>query len=183
VNAPLEPEACRIEACEQYADGLLDPAALFKARLAIHRQLARLSGPPRALAASVSLALGVPGLPYPETCTLVVGWIRACHASERDRAQEHLIGLVRDLFGNPFRPVAIMPEWLSWEGGLVATLAEAAYERRTAPGGALCADGLAVLADALEEAGCDDESMLSHLREPGQHARGCWVVDRLTGRS
>jgi hypothetical protein len=42
---------------------------------------------------------------------------------------------------------------------------------------------LAVLADALEEAGCQDQDVLSHFRSGGEHARGCWVVDLLLGRS
>jgi hypothetical protein len=159
--------------------------ALLEAREAVqrHSATARLVGSPGALASAVSLALGVPGQPYPETCTFVVDWISACPLPALDGAQEHLSRLVRDLFGNPFRPVLVKPEWLSWQGGLVARLAEAAYERRGTPDGLLCPDTLAVLADALEEAGCDEESMLNHLREPGPHARGCWVVDRLTGRS
>ena len=41
---------------------------------------------------------------------------------------------------------------------------------------------LPVLADALEEAGCTTEAILSHCRQPGEHVRGCWVVDLLTGR-
>jgi hypothetical protein len=43
-------------------------------------------------------------------------------------------------------------------------------------------DRLAVLADALEEAGCADADILSHLRGPGPHVRGCWVVDLLLGK-
>jgi hypothetical protein len=41
---------------------------------------------------------------------------------------------------------------------------------------------LAVLADALEEAGCADAELLGHLRGPGLHVRGCWAVDSLLGR-
>jgi hypothetical protein len=39
-----------------------------------------------------------------------------------------------------------------------------------------------VLADALQDAGCDDEGLLGRLRAPGPHARGCWCLDLLTGR-
>jgi hypothetical protein len=42
---------------------------------------------------------------------------------------------------------------------------------------------LAVLADALEESGCTSEDVLGHLRGPGPHVRGCWVVDLCLGRS
>ena len=41
---------------------------------------------------------------------------------------------------------------------------------------------LAVLFDALEEAGCDDAEILNHLRSPGPHVRGCWAVDLLLGK-
>jgi len=41
---------------------------------------------------------------------------------------------------------------------------------------------LPILADALEEAGCDDVDVLAHLRGPGPHARGCWALDLVLGR-
>ncbi len=72
-------------------------------------------------------------------------------------------------------PVALDPAWLAWNGGLVRGLAEAI--RRDPAGGQL-----PVLADALEEAGCSDEEILRHLREPGLHVRGCWVLDLLLGK-
>jgi hypothetical protein len=43
-------------------------------------------------------------------------------------------------------------------------------------------DRLPVLADALEDAGCGDPAVLGHLRGPGPHARGCWVVDLVLGK-
>jgi hypothetical protein len=86
------------------------------------------------------------------------------------------IDLLRDIFGNPFRPVSISPGWLT---PTVTNLATAAYEERILPSGELDSARLAVLADALEEAGCDSADVLSHLREPGPHVRGCWVVDLL----
>jgi hypothetical protein len=90
--------------------------------------------------------------------------------------------LLRDLFGNPFRPVPVDPAWLAWRGGTVARLAQAAYQHRHLPSGHLDPARLAVLADALEEAGCSDPDILAHLRGPGPHARGCWPVDLLLGR-
>ena len=41
--------------------------------------------------------------------------------------------------------------------------------------------GLPILADALEEAGCDNADILSHFRR-GDHAHGCWALDGLLGR-
>jgi hypothetical protein len=66
----------------------------------------------------------------------------------------------------------VQPAWLAWNGGTVVNLAQAIYEE--------CAfDHLPILADALEEAGCADSSVLDHCRLPGLHVRGCWVVDLL----
>jgi hypothetical protein len=60
-------------------------------------------------------------------------------------------------------------------------MAQAAYEHRDLPGGTLEPHRLAVLADALEEAGCDNPLILGHLRGPGTHWRGCWAVDGCLG--
>jgi pSer/pThr/pTyr-binding forkhead associated (FHA) protein len=95
---------------------------------------------------------------------------------EAERAAQ--AGLLRDLF-RPFRPVAVDPAWLHWEGGLIPQLAGAAYEQRCLPGGTLEPDRLRVLADALEDAGCACADLLAHLRGPGTHVRGCWAIDLL----
>jgi hypothetical protein len=42
--------------------------------------------------------------------------------------------------------------------------------------------GMPILADALEEAGCNNADILAHCREPGVHVRGCWVVDLLLAK-
>jgi hypothetical protein len=91
-------------------------------------------------------------------------------------------GLLRCLFGNPFRPVTVEPLWLVWRDGAVVKLAQAAYDNRSLRSGHLDPARLAVLADALEDAGCADAAILAHCRGPGEHVRGCWAVDLLTGR-
>ena len=40
----------------------------------------------------------------------------------------------------------------------------------------------AVLADALEDAGCDSQELLAHCRGGGPHVRGCWAVDLVLGK-
>ncbi len=40
-----------------------------------------------------------------------------------------------------------------------------------------------ILGDALEAAGCTPVEALRHCREPGEHVRGCWVVDALLGKT
>jgi hypothetical protein len=83
--------------------------------------------------------------------------------------------LLRCIVGNPFRPSTVDPNWLSWNDGIVASLALSIYsEHRFTE--------LPVLADALEEAGCDDANILDHCRQPDEHVRGCWVIDSLLGK-
>jgi hypothetical protein len=65
----------------------------------------------------------------------------------------------------------------------VANLAQAAYDNRLMPSGLLDNARLVILADALEEAGCDDVQILGHLRCGGEHVRGCHVLDALCGKS
>jgi hypothetical protein len=102
------------------------------------------------------------------------------HAAERQAQAAAL----RDIFGNPFRhPPAIDPAWLAWQGGTVAQLAQAAYTERTLPEGTLDPTRLALVADALEDAGCTDAELLGHLRGPGPHVRGCWALDLVLGKS
>jgi hypothetical protein len=64
----------------------------------------------------------------------------------------------------------------------VLSLALAAYTDRNLPSGELDHARLAVLADALEEAGCSEQSLRDHLRSPGPHVRGCWALDLLLGK-
>jgi hypothetical protein len=84
--------------------------------------------------------------------------------------------LLREVFGNPFRGVAIDPAWLRWNGSTVARLS-----RDIAESGRF--EDLPVLADALEEAGCQDEALLRHCRSGVWHAPGCWVLDVLLGEA
>jgi hypothetical protein len=89
-------------------------------------------------------------------------------------------GYARCIFGDTFRPasaraVGVVPG--------VAALAWPAYEQRTLPSGHLDNARLAVLSDALEEAGCTDADLLAHLRSPGPHVRGCWPLDLVLGKA
>lgn len=86
-----------------------------------------------------------------------------------DLNQAHLL---RCIAGNPFRPVAFDPIWRT---ETVVALASAIYTERAF-------DRMPILADALEESGCDPADVLSHCRGPGPHARGCWVVDGVLGK-
>jgi hypothetical protein len=82
--------------------------------------------------------------------------------------------LLRDVVGNPFRPVSVDPQWLEWRDGTVARMARTMYsERRFAD--------MPVLADALEDAGCTNADVLAHCRNGGPHALGCWALDLVLG--
>jgi hypothetical protein len=96
-----------------------------------------------------------------------------------------LADVLRDLLGPlPFRLApAVRPRWLSWNDGAVTKMAQAIYAERLLPAGELEPARLAVMADALEEAGCSNPEVLAHLRSPGPHVRGCWVVDLLLGKT
>jgi hypothetical protein len=89
--------------------------------------------------------------------------------------------LARCVFGNPGWRLSIPEAWRRWGDGTLARLAQAAYEERQLPAGTLDNARLAVLADALEEAGCCEAVPLRHLRFGGTHVRGCFVLDALLG--
>jgi hypothetical protein len=81
--------------------------------------------------------------------------------------------LLQDVFRNPFRPVVVTPSWLTSD---TRTLAEGIYQDRAF-------DRLPILADALQDAECDNVEILNHCRQSGIHVRGCWVVDLILGKS
>jgi hypothetical protein len=89
-----------------------------------------------------------------------------------DEGKRAALLLIREIFGNPFRQITLDPAWRTQTATQLAT---AIYDDRAF-------DRLPILADALEEAGCTDADILSHLRGPGPHVRGCWVVDLLLGK-
>jgi hypothetical protein len=86
-----------------------------------------------------------------------------------------MLGLLHEVFGNPFRPATVNSTWLAWNGGTIRNIAQAIYDERAF-------DRMPILADALEDAGCDNADILRHCREPGEHVRGCWVIDLLLGK-
>jgi hypothetical protein len=83
--------------------------------------------------------------------------------------------LLRDTLGNPFVSVTANASWLAWNNSTVTNLAQAIYADRAF-------DRLPILADALEDAGCNQQDILNHLRGGGEHCRGCWALDLVLGR-
>ena len=82
------------------------------------------------------------------------------------------VALLLDIFGNPFRPVTSDPSWLT---STVVSLAEGIDTQRAF-------DRMPILADALQDAGCDAADILDHCRRAVSHVRGCWVIDLLLGK-
>ena len=91
------------------------------------------------------------------------------HELEEAERRQRLI--ILDIFGNPFRPPEPDPRWLT---GNVVDLARAIYAEKAF-------ERMPILADALMDAGCNDEQLLEHCRSAGPHVRGCWALDLTLG--
>ncbi|QDU20563.1 hypothetical protein [Urbifossiella limnaea] len=91
----------------------------------------------------------------------------------KEAARREQCDALRDIFGNPFHPVVFSPEWRT---EAVVALARGIYEERAW-------DRMPVLADALEDAGCDCIELLEYCRGPNTHVRGCWLVDLVLGKT
>ena len=100
------------------------------------------------------------------------GVLIAAAEREQNAEKEKQAFLLRDIFGNRFRPITFNPSWLT---PTVIHLAQSIYGDRAF-------DQMPRLADALEEAGCTNADILSHCRSEGPHVRGCWVVDLILGK-
>ena len=86
---------------------------------------------------------------------------------------EQTADLIRDVFGNPFRPVAFDPNWRT---SSAIALAKTMYDARDF-------SAMPILADALQDAGCEHAEVLTHCRTASTHVRGCWVVDLVLGKA
>jgi hypothetical protein len=135
-------------------------------------ELPNMTYPFRAAAMAITAAVYSafrPSQPFADACKPK---FRRTHDPAKKREHDAQVHLVRDLFGNPFRTVTVDPAWLAWNGRTIRNLAEAIYNERAF-------DRMPILADALEDAGCNDADILDHLRGPGPHSRGCWPLDLL----
>ena len=88
----------------------------------------------------------------------------------RRRRKRHLL---RDIFGNPFKTRTKIKK--AWRTDTAVTLARQMYDARDF-------SAMPILADALQDAGCNSADILAHCRGPGPHVRGCWVVDLVLGK-
>jgi hypothetical protein len=162
---------------EAFADGLVDTTAL----LSLTGHTANRNDP-----AHEAATLPNPGVPLAHHAALAAdlvsrwradpaGTQRGTHEFYEKLAVERaaLANLVRDIFGNPFRKLAFDP---AWRTDTAVSLARLMYDSRDF-------GAMPILADALQDAGCEDEEMLTHCRESDStHVRGCWVVDLVLGK-
>ncbi len=95
------------------------------------------------------------------------------HDPDERRAQADVL---REIMGDPSRPVALDRAVLAWNDGTVARLAEAIHTRASY-------EDMPLLHDALLDAGCDDDNILTHCRTAEGHVKGCWVLDLLLGKA
>jgi hypothetical protein len=162
----LDSERCLhlLTVAERFADGQATEQELALARVAA--QPANKWGERAAgFAAAASLDM-------PWAVLHVLDNVRAAHQRKPDKDAARLgqVAIIRDVFGNHFPRVKASPAWSQWNDGLVVRMAEQIYEERTF-------EDLPMLADALEEAGCEQPSLLGHLRGGGVHVPGCWALD------
>jgi hypothetical protein len=165
----LTDQRCRtaVEVAERYADGLATDAE----RTAVQERVetARVDDPLRVAVRWT--------LTDPDPWMVGVAAEVCSYNSRSARPSSQLRGihanLVRDIFGDPFRPVQLDPRWRT---STVLTLAEGIYADRAF-------DRLPILADALMDAGCDNDQLLDHCRGAGPHVRGCWAIDLLLGKT
>jgi hypothetical protein len=127
--------------------------------------------------ADVALALELTSIPPDELYEASEEWEDAANNPfwETDLIPgEEMAHLLRDIVGNPFQRVAFDPAWRTSD---VVALARGIYDDRAF-------DRMPILADALQDAGCNNRDILNHCRNTSKlHTRGCWVVDLALGKS
>jgi hypothetical protein len=104
------------------------------------------------------------------TVASAVWWLRADPFSRENGPA--IAGALRDVAGNPFRPVAFDP---AWRTPTAVTIAARMYDSRNFA-------AMSVLADSLQDIGCEVPAIIDHCRQPAPHVRGCWVVDLVLGK-
>jgi hypothetical protein len=148
------------DAAEQFADGAIDRRALRAFRLE--------SGGPYNLYLAASRVSHF-------SLDEVYRSLRWAQGEFRAPSDREICDLIRDII-NPTPPSPPAPSWLTWHDATVRRIAQGVYHDRAF-------ERLPILADALIDAGCDNEDILVHCRSEGPHVRGCWVIDLLLGKN
>lgn len=176
--------ASAVEVSELYADGLTDARALEGAHRAMGRVPRKQWYDPRLEPWQDILLLRFDDLLQVEDfsirliiesgCNNLEGLKRMPGEFDLPRIGGGIVcDLLRDVFGNPFRPAAFSP---SWRTDTAVSLARTMYESREF-------SAMPILADALQDAGCTNDDILAHCRAEQAHVRGCWVIDLVLGKS
>src|SRR5262245_32874615 len=171
----LDPPACAVvEVAERYADGEATTEELWAAKAAAKKR-----NPVGRTKNSAAVEWVTARLQVPAAVSRGLPWERSPapeNAAQPAAAKVEAVHLIRDLFGPlPFHSVTIPPTWLTWNDGTVPKMARHIYDTRDV-------SLLPILCDALEEAGCGKTRIIKHCRLPGDHVRGCWVLDLLLGK-
>ncbi|VTR93252.1 Uncharacterized protein OS=Sorangium cellulosum (strain So ce56) GN=sce5710 PE=4 SV=1 [Gemmata massiliana] len=184
-----------ISIAELHADGSATDAELASVMLGAHEVVLARASDPAVIEAAASASEGLTrkaagmrqwsyrmgmeraaecvAVPHPYRAAVQVGELvrsRLFHFQGPDRGAQ--ASILRDIFGHIFRPVAFSP---SWRTSVAVALAAQMYESRDF-------GAMPILADALQDAGCDSADVLDHCRGEGPHVRGCWVVDLVLGK-
>jgi hypothetical protein len=168
-----------VEVAEAYADGSVGRERLVLARDEAREVKVILSGPSQtpfqraanaAFDATRDTGRSASGnAPYEAARALNFEDHNHCKEGELRQQSD----LLRCIFGNPFHPFFLDSAWLTHN---VVSIAQTIYHDRAF-------DRMALLGDALEEAGCDGADIIDHCRSQAEHVRGCWVVDALLGKA
>ncbi len=170
---------------ERYADGEASEADVYPVREGAEAHFRSNYMHLNGLAYKAAACCGYLGLPSvaAEKVYQSLGQNNLCPTAE-PLTNDFFCGLLRDIIGNPFRPSPPLPAAvLTWNDGIIPRIAQGIYDARRLPDGTLDTGRLAILHDALLDAGCTDEALLTHCRSPGPHARGCWAIDRILEKS
>jgi hypothetical protein len=170
------PRQQAIEVAELFADAMVDSGEFNKVRLMASEYLTpRIEGEGIEAETSVRAMLSLldPHSDKRSTVFDISSW--AASATNDVPGEWKAQGILfRDIFGNPFRPVALDP---SWQTSTVTDIACGMYDSRDF-------SVMPILADALQDAGCDNDDILTHCRDTNAvHVRGCWVVDLVLGKT
>lgn len=180
INRLTAPMQNLLEVAELFADGKVDSAGLEVAEL--DADIMRNKNPGMIWRAIWNTMRGLPQqaepqlrIPYQEVLSLLpiepIDLVDLASPCE----EEVEMAILRDIFGGNLLQPELTEEWLQYRHGLLPKMAADIYDRQQF-------GELPILADVLEDAGCDEDDILSHCREEPLHVRGCWVLDMLLQR-
>ena len=169
-----------VETAERYVEGHASAQELHETHTALYPTGEDRGLDPRARACGVSYDVYISLLGLAISCGFASRGLRQIERMNNWNNGTRLTGkrqpvLLRDIVAPFLRPFPTADTWGAWNNGAASPLAQTIYDERSF-------DRLPILGDALEDAGCADADLLTHLRGPGPHVRGCWALDRILGK-